>query len=595
VTRALGLRSPATFLSHAHGDIFQALRVSASILSAEPGWPLNASPQWRALYFEPNVAAFEYEHGVEGPRYEHNDRCVASAHRSRGAMLATHAGFADLFVPIVRADRVLGVLSVGPFATARPTSADVLERWKRLTGRQGHLADARFSHYVSATLATLVLEDDQCEVFEQFLTRLAQLMAGATPAAPLLADADALRTKLERARHVERHWASARAMVDEWTSRAWTSPHMRGELDRLGLAVAPDQLLVGMLTSLAHDSDPIDDLLRRDAFQRASVGLAQSTGGVVSGKIGDHGVTFLSGAKGSSEQRRKGLLDLTDRAASFARSRFGVGVYFGASCLPATAPLWEHYEHALGAAESALSRRARIVRSTSRPGRPILALGELRRQLAELVEQRPDLLPARFERFLETAATHCGYRLEALRAHSESAFLRIGEAFVGGGALDPGVLDDISVDLERGARDARTVSDLLAAYRRGVADLSDAAQRPASAQDGRRIQRGMAYVQQHYGEALRLRDVARAAGVSASHFSHLFKRHEGETLQHFVHQLRLERAKQLLVGTDLAVKRVAQMSGFATQHYFARMFRRATAMTPLDWRRRSRRRRDHAR
>ena len=141
--------------------------------------------------------------------------------------------------------------------------------------------------------------------------------------------------------------------------------------------------------------------------------------------------------------------------------------------------------------------------------------------------------------------------------------------------------------LDRTARQARTVTDLFAAYRRMVADLSEAVHHPSLAHHDRRIRRAIAYVERHYSEKLSLTTVARVAGFAPNYFSRLFKRRERVTLELYIRGLRIERAKQLLATTDLEVKRVAQLSGFATQHYFARVFRRAAGTTPLGWRARS--------
>jgi two-component system response regulator YesN len=56
------------------------------------------------------------------------------------------------------------------------------------------------------------------------------------------------------------------------------------------------------------------------------------------------------------------------------------------------------------------------------------------------------------------------------------------------------------------------------------------------------------------------------------------------TFERYLRQLRIERAKQLLVSTDLDMQRVAQLSGLGTRQYLARMFRRVLGMTPLEYR-----------
>lgn len=50
--------------------------------------------------------------------------------------------------------------------------------------------------------------------------------------------------------------------------------------------------------------------------------------------------------------------------------------------------------------------------------------------------------------------------------------------------------------------------------------------------------------------------------------------------------LRIERAKEMLARTSLSVERVGQLSGFASNHYFHRVFKRVTSETPRECRNR---------
>jgi LacI family transcriptional regulator len=52
-----------------------------------------------------------------------------------------------------------------------------------------------------------------------------------------------------------------------------------------------------------------------------------------------------------------------------------------------------------------------------------------------------------------------------------------------------------------------------------------------------------------------------------------------------IRRVRLERARQLLVETDLALSQVAEMAGFSSQAYFSDLFRRQTKMTAIQYRR----------
>jgi AraC-like DNA-binding protein len=227
---------------------------------------------------------------------------------------------------------------------------------------------------------------------------------------------------------------------------------------------------------------------------------------------------------------------------------------------------------------------ARLVSAETGTHRPYRPLWNLQHELANLAEERPNLLPARFDRYLESVALHAGYRFEPALAHLEVGFQRMIEAVVKSGALDEKSMVAMSDNLARVAAEVRTVSELFTAYRRAVADLSEAMLRPVSARQDRHLQGAVDYIRAHYTETLSFKKVARVAGFNATYFSELFRKREGMTFEKYVLGLRLERAKQLLERTKHDVTRVATLSGFNSPQYFCRAFRRTVGRAPLEYR-----------
>ena len=77
-----------------------------------------------------------------------------------------------------------------------------------------------------------------------------------------------------------------------------------------------------------------------------------------------------------------------------------------------------------------------------------------------------------------------------------------------------------------------------------------------------------------------LTSMAAAAGLSVHHFARAFKESEGITPHGFVLLRRVERAKLLLLNSEMPLSQVAAASGFADQSHFTRCFRRATGAAP---------------
>jgi AraC-like DNA-binding protein len=81
-----------------------------------------------------------------------------------------------------------------------------------------------------------------------------------------------------------------------------------------------------------------------------------------------------------------------------------------------------------------------------------------------------------------------------------------------------------------------------------------------------------------------VKNIAAAARISPNHFSTIFSKATGTPFTVFLLDLRISRSKQLLRDLTLRIGAVAELSGFPDAGYFTRRFRKATGMTPTQWR-----------
>lgn len=93
-----------------------------------------------------------------------------------------------------------------------------------------------------------------------------------------------------------------------------------------------------------------------------------------------------------------------------------------------------------------------------------------------------------------------------------------------------------------------------------------------------------AYVMDHIGEAFPVDRLAELAGVSPRSIARLFVREMSVTPHEFVEGVRLDRARNLLEASDLALKAVAFDSGFAGPDQMRSAFQRRLNVTPLQYR-----------
>ncbi|MFH1706831.1 MAG: AraC family transcriptional regulator [Planctomycetota bacterium] len=79
-------------------------------------------------------------------------------------------------------------------------------------------------------------------------------------------------------------------------------------------------------------------------------------------------------------------------------------------------------------------------------------------------------------------------------------------------------------------------------------------------------------------------DLARMARLSRFHFIRRYKAACGITPLADFRRLRVEEAGHLLTGTNLPLKAIAPMTGFANEYHFARVFKQIAGMTPARFR-----------
>lgn len=96
------------------------------------------------------------------------------------------------------------------------------------------------------------------------------------------------------------------------------------------------------------------------------------------------------------------------------------------------------------------------------------------------------------------------------------------------------------------------------------------------------------YLRTHLSTSFSVEDLARLAGLSASHFSATFKAAAGMSVIEYVKRLRSARARELLITTDAPVAEIGEAVGYADAFYFSRQFRAVNGVSPTSFRARSR-------
>lgn len=92
------------------------------------------------------------------------------------------------------------------------------------------------------------------------------------------------------------------------------------------------------------------------------------------------------------------------------------------------------------------------------------------------------------------------------------------------------------------------------------------------------------YVEEHYQEVVTLQDIAEFSGYSSFYFTKFFKKNTGKTFLTFLNEYRIDKAKWLLINSDLPVSEIITQTGFESDKTFYRLFKGSMDMAPLEYR-----------
>ncbi|WP_373231317.1 AraC family transcriptional regulator [Cohnella sp.] len=95
-----------------------------------------------------------------------------------------------------------------------------------------------------------------------------------------------------------------------------------------------------------------------------------------------------------------------------------------------------------------------------------------------------------------------------------------------------------------------------------------------------RIRRAVDYIHLHYHKDMSRDKLAGIADLSPGYFAQAFKRETGMSPIDYLNDIRIEKAKELLVATSDKLQGVAESVGYKDPFYFSRMFKKTVGLSP---------------
>ena len=96
------------------------------------------------------------------------------------------------------------------------------------------------------------------------------------------------------------------------------------------------------------------------------------------------------------------------------------------------------------------------------------------------------------------------------------------------------------------------------------------------------------YVQEHYATIKAVGEIAAAVGMGEDYLRHVFRRRRSKSLVGYLGEIRMARARVLLVHSNLPLKEMARVCGYSDEYYFSATFKKAEGLPPGLYRQRNR-------
>ena len=98
------------------------------------------------------------------------------------------------------------------------------------------------------------------------------------------------------------------------------------------------------------------------------------------------------------------------------------------------------------------------------------------------------------------------------------------------------------------------------------------------------IKKILLYLNENYTKDINLKTIAETFHLNALYLGRILKLETGCTFTEYMNRLRLDKAIDLLIHTDLSAKQVSEQVGYSNDKYFNTLFKKYTDMTPGEYR-----------
>ena len=97
------------------------------------------------------------------------------------------------------------------------------------------------------------------------------------------------------------------------------------------------------------------------------------------------------------------------------------------------------------------------------------------------------------------------------------------------------------------------------------------------------VKKAQLYIEENYTKDIVLDEVSKELQISPYYFSKLFKKRTGSNFIEYVTNVRIEKAKELLTGSNKNIKEISMEVGYSDANYFSRAFKKNVGISPTEY------------
>jgi len=152
------------------------------------------------------------------------------------------------------------------------------------------------------------------------------------------------------------------------------------------------------------------------------------------------------------------------------------------------------------------------------------------------------------------------------------------------GGVHPIHIDRVSAEIAKKIELRTSVEDIESLMREMVKIYCQLVNKHSVRDYSPTVQKVVVMIETNLASDLSLSELATSLNINASYLSTVFKKETGKTITAYVNDRRIELAQELLKTTNLQIQTIAQYCGILDVHYFTRLFKKVSGVSPKQYR-----------